>query len=176
METVEEVQALRGAIKWRPLKGQRLQRILTGQAEPEPEISSYLANWNANSVFIINIESQPALDRLDDLLAVPQLDAVLVGPHDLSINLGIPEQYEHPRFKEAIATIIRKAREYHVGVGIHYWLDIEQEAAWVKAGANFVVHSTDVTFFGQGLAREFKRLRSALGEPETGGSGDSVVI
>jgi 2-keto-3-deoxy-L-rhamnonate aldolase RhmA len=176
VETVEEVQALRGAIKWRPLKGQRLQHILTGQTEPEPEIASYLANWNANSVFVINIESQPALDRLDDLLAVPQLDAVLVGPHDLSINLGIPEQYEHPRFKEAIATIIRKAREFHVGVGIHYWLDIEQEAAWIKAGANFVVHSTDVTFFGQGLAREFRTLRSALGESEMSGSSNSVVI
>ena len=34
--------------------------------------------------------------------AVPGLDAVLIGPHDLSCSLGIPEQYTHPRFDEAV--------------------------------------------------------------------------
>lgn len=176
VETVEEVQTLRGAVKWRPLKGQRLQEIMTGQLKPDPQLADYLANWNRNSVLIVNIESVPALERLDEILAVPQLDAVLIGPHDLSINLGIPEQYQHPLFLEAVTTLIRKAREHGVGAGIHHWLSIEQEVHWINTGANFIVHSTDITAVGQGLARDFAALRSALGEAAEARNNDGITV
>jgi 4-hydroxy-2-oxoheptanedioate aldolase len=57
-------------------------------------------------VLLLNIESAPALAALDEILAVPDIDAVQVGPHDLSCSLGVPEQYAHPRFEEAVQTII----------------------------------------------------------------------
>jgi 2-keto-3-deoxy-L-rhamnonate aldolase RhmA len=42
-----------------------------------------------------------AIQNLPEICSVPGLDAVLIGPHDLSCSLGIPEQYSHPRFDEA---------------------------------------------------------------------------
>lgn len=164
VETVEQVQQLRGATKLRPLKGQRLSNFLRGTEQLEPELAAYLAERNAHNVLIINVESKPALDALDALLAVPGLDAILIGPHDLSCSLGVPEQYNHPRFNEAVSTIIRKARAANVGVGLHYSEGVDREIGWAKEGANFIVHSSDNSALKGALSAEFQALRDALGE------------
>jgi 4-hydroxy-2-oxoheptanedioate aldolase len=108
---------------------------------------------------LLNIESAPALDRLDEILAVPDIDALQVGPHDLSCSLGVPEQYSHPRFEDAIQTIIAKARARGVGAGVHYWSPIEDELRWVKSGANLIVHSGDIALFADALRADLKRFR-----------------
>jgi 4-hydroxy-2-oxoheptanedioate aldolase len=108
VETVEQVQALRGAVKLRPVKGRRLADRLAG-GPFEPTLEDYVRGRNTNAM-VVNIESVPAIEALDEILAVPDLDAVLIGPHDLSCSLGIPEQYRHPRFQEAVYAILRKAR------------------------------------------------------------------
>jgi len=177
VETVQEVQALRGAVKLRPLKGQRLRQALTGEAHLPGDLAAYLNRWNTGNVLIINIESLPALEALDDILAVPQLDAVLIGPHDLSISLGIPEQYRHPLFDETVKTIIGKARRHQVGVGIHFFAGRDQEIEWAKAGANFIVHSTDLTLFSQAMAADLAAMKEALdeGKPQGGGHDEDII-
>ena len=80
------------------------------------------------------------------MLSVPGVDAVLIGPHDLSAQLGIEQQYvststglfaglahrtvchspgryEHPKFQAAVSQIIRTAVAHGVGVGVHYSMD-----------------------------------------------------
>ncbi|MCL4299758.1 MAG: aldolase [Anaerolineae bacterium] len=177
VETVQEVQALRGAVKLRPLKGRRLRQALTGEADLPADLAAYLDRWNTGNVLIINIESRPALEALDDILAVPQLDAVLIGPHDLSISLGLPEQYHQPLFDETIKTIIRKARQHEVGVGIHFSTGRDQEIEWAKAGANFIVHSSDLTLFSQALAADLTVMKEALGAASLPGGqhGEDII-
>ena len=162
VESAEQVRGLVGAVKYRPLKGGRLMDALTGKAPLEPELSDYLEKRNGDKVLIVNIESIPAMENLHDICSVPGLDAVLIGPHDLSCSLGIPEQYDHPRFDEAVRKIFRIAREHRVGAGIHFWLGVEQEIAWSKAGGNLVMHSSDVAGFGRTLKNEIEHLRKAL--------------
>ena len=160
VETPEQVMALGGAVKYGPLKGERLRAALAGEAELEPELLDYLQKRNENKALFINIESVPALDNLDDILALPYIDCVLVGPHDLSCSLGLPEQWEHPEFEAAIGTIISKSRAAGVGVGIHHNF-AHHEIAWVKAGANLVMHSSDISAFNRALTAEFKQIRAA---------------
>ncbi len=167
METLEEVKALRGAVKLRPLKGERLARRLAGEEELEPELAHYIAARNEQNVLIVNIESVPAMERLDALLAVPGIDGVLIGPHDLSCSVGVPEQYGHPKFNEAVSTIIRKARAAGVGVGLHYSEDTEREVGWAKEGANFIVHSSDQHAARTALRKEIGILRKAMGDGES---------
>jgi len=171
VESVEQVMAMRGAVKLRPLKGKRLDDVLTGKEIPNKETAEYLTERNADRVMIVNIESTPALSALDRILAVPGLDAVLVGPHDLSISLGVPEQYNHPTFQEAITTIITKARKASVGVGIHHSESIKQEIDWAKQGANFIVHSSDFAIVAKTLKADFEQFRSELGDAASGGPG-----
>ena len=140
VETVEQVQALRGAVKLRPIKGRKLRQMLDG-AEIEPELESYLQGGAHHRLLIVNIESRPAMNALDAILAVPDLDAVLIGPHDLSCSLGLPERYDHPDFLAACETIFRQARAAGVGAGIHFWGTVEQQVHFLRLGANLLIHS-----------------------------------
>lgn len=176
LERVEDVQALRGAVKYRPLKGQRLERVLDGTEVLDDALVAYLGNYAADKLMIVNIESVPAIEALDDILAVPDIDALLVGPHDLSISLGIPEQYGAPRFTRAITTIIEKGRAKGVGVGFHYSFGIQDAIAWARAGANFIVHSTDYFLVRDALRRELGQFHEALGDTATGSGGDEMVV
>src|SRR6266853_1120477 len=95
IETAEEVRLLRGATKLRPLKGEKLDDILSGRTPLEGELAEYVQRRNENNILLVNIESVAAVAALDEILAVPDLDGVLIGPHDLSCSLGHPEQYDH---------------------------------------------------------------------------------
>jgi len=173
IESVEQVKALGGAVKYSPLKGDRLRAFLDGAAL-EPELETYLVERNANHVLIINIESVPAMQRLDEILSLPYVDAVLIGPHDLSCSLGIPEQWEHPKQEKAIREIITSARAHHKGIGIHHSA-MHQEIEWVKAGANLVMHSSDISAFSRALTQEFKLIREAIQDENEGALKDGNV-
>ncbi|MBA3439349.1 MAG: aldolase [Pyrinomonadaceae bacterium] len=163
IETVEQVKALRGAVKLRPLKGQYLQRIVDGHEDCGEELSQYLKVYNKNHLLIINIESQPAIDALDDILGVPDIDAVLIGPHDLSCSLGIPEQYDHPRFDEAVRIIIRKARASGIGAGMHFWAGLNQQVTWAREeNLNLIIHRADILAFFEYMDSEINKIKEAL--------------
>ena len=159
IETVDQVKGLRGAVKLRPIKGQRLQQMLDGSASVEPELAAYQSRGAEQRVLIINIESVPAIAALDELLKVPDVDAVLIGPHDLSCSLGIPEQYHRPEFLAACETIFRKARAAGVGAGIHFSEGPEQHHRFISMGANLLIHSADITLFQKHLRTELAAIR-----------------
>jgi 4-hydroxy-2-oxoheptanedioate aldolase len=161
VETAEQAQALRGAVKLRPIKGHRLAERLANSTF-EPELESYISKRNEQAL-ILNIESVPAIQALDQILAVPGIDAVLIGPHDLSCSLGVPEQYDHPKFREAARAIFQKARTAGIGAGIHFWGEPEQQAAFIQDGANMIIHSADITLFQKHLRLELAAVKEAAG-------------
>lgn len=178
VETAEQVQALRGAVKLRPIKGGKLAGILNDPPKPgETGLASYMDERN-KAALIVNIESIPGMDTLDEILAVPQLDGVLIGPHDLSCSLGIPEAYDHPEFDRAVREIIRKARAKHIGAGIHYTMgDIEQEIRWIQEeGANLIVHRADFIVFANQMRAQISHIRNALGDSEGKVEGKQINI
>lgn len=176
VESPEQVRDLVGATRLRPLKGDRLRAALDDPNSMEPELRGYLERRNENTLLIINIESVPAVEHLDEILAVKGVDSVLIGPHDLSCSLGIPEQYDHPKFDEAVQTIFRTARRHNVGAGIHFWEGIDKEVEWSKAGGNLIMHSADATLFQKQLMADMNELRTKLGDDRKTGSGDSINI
>jgi len=174
IETPEQAQALRGAVKLRPLKGRRLEERLAGTPF-EPELEEYVNGRNSSTALILNIESVPAMEALDEILSVPGVDAVLIGPHDLSCSLGVPEQYEHPKFRDAARTIFGKARAAGLGAGIHFWGDLELEAGFARDGANMLIHSADISLFQKHLRREVGLLKETLGAASATGANSGVI-
>jgi 2-keto-3-deoxy-L-rhamnonate aldolase RhmA len=166
VETPEEVVRLRGAVKFKPLKGKRLQEALYGESVLEPQLGGFLEREAADRALIVNIESVPALEALDDILAVPGLDAVLVGPHDLSINLGIPLEYRNPKFVSAVDRVFEKARAAGIGAGLHamYPDVVDQEIRWARMGANVILHQADILAFRLAMQRDIRRIQEELGE------------
>ncbi|HSO87379.1 MAG TPA: aldolase/citrate lyase family protein, partial [Draconibacterium sp.] len=161
IETVEQVNEMVGAIKYRPLKGKRLQKALQNPLTVELEQNQYLENYNLGKLCIINIESIPAVENLDKLLKVPGLDAVFIGPHDLSVNMGLPEKYDHPDFEKMVELIISKCREHNIAVGIHFSESPNRQVKWMKAGANIIIHSSDIAIFSQKLSADIQLIRKS---------------
>jgi 4-hydroxy-2-oxoheptanedioate aldolase len=164
IEHVEQVRDLVGATKLRPLKGKRLEEALNDRACLGSELNDYLDRRNAGNFLLINIESVPALERLEQILAVPGLDGVIIGPHDLSVSLGVAEQYDHPRFETAVDEIISQVREKGLAVGIHFPQDPTRQVKWAQKGLNIILHSSDVRLFQQGLQCDITTIRQAMSE------------
>ena len=162
IESPEQVAQLRGATKMRPLKGAKLNSILGG-AEIGPGLSKYITGGNDKHILIANIESVPALNALDSILDVPGLDAVLIGSHDLSVSLDIPEQYDDPLFLKTVESIFTKARAKRVGAGIHAWCDLDYQINLCNIGANMLIHKADIIFATKGLKSELGEIRARLG-------------
>jgi len=163
IESAEQVRQLAGAVKCRPLKGRRLNDLLQHGVKPEPLLRDYIQTFCSENVLIVNIESVPAMEALDEILAVEELDAVLIGPHDLSTSLGYPEQYDRPEFDLAVRKIVSAARAAGKGAGIHYWHSLEHEKAWISAGANLIIHSADILALVAGLKADLNALKAAAG-------------
>jgi len=168
VETVEQTRAMVGAAKFRPLKGQALANAVATGAFPNDHTRDYLENWNANSTLVLMIESAVGIANLPDILAVGHVDAIFMGPHDLSVNLGIPEQYDHPRFLEAVDQIIATCKAAGVGVGMHvFFTGVQSAAAVFQRGMNFISFRGDTLFVAEALRHELGHLRSVIqpGEP-----------
>lgn len=176
IETAEQVRQLMGPTRYRPLKGERLQEALRDPSSLEPELRTYLEERNAGTIFIANIESTPGLRNLEEIVSLGALDSVLIGPHDLSCSLGIPERYDHPRFEEAVGSIFQIARKHHCGAGLHWWRGVGDELNWIKAGANLIMHSTDITLVVQHLERELHDLKLTLGDATSATSTETTSV
>ena len=158
IETKGQILELAGAVKYRPLKGKFLQESLkTGKLDSVTK--KYLEKMNEEFSLIINIESVPAVDILPDVLDIKELDGVLIGPHDMTISMGIPEQYEHPKYLQTVDTIIKQARNFNIGVGIHSWTSIAQDKKWIDSGLNFLIHASDYLAAKSKLAEDLNELK-----------------
>eukprot|EP00966_Prymnesium_polylepis_P021330 490519-Prymnesium_polylepis.1 len=162
-ETVEQAEELRRAVKLRPLQGERLELAMRQPeqfAEESPRTAAFIAERNAPLALVLNIESGAAIRNLEALLAVPGVDGVLVGPHDLSCSLGVPEDFESDIFQDALKTIFCKARAAGIGAGIHQGMPPttagmtpDDATRWiVEFGCNVYVHAADVNLFATQLA------------------------
>jgi 4-hydroxy-2-oxoheptanedioate aldolase len=175
LESVSQIKDLVAACKYRPLKGELLNAYLDGSKAMDPSLKKYIESYN-NALCIANIESVPALERLDELLSVPGLDAVFIGPHDLSVSLGLPEQYDHPEFIHAAKQIIHTTRAKGLSIGIHFSLEPERQVFWMKEGVNMVVHSFDIALFLQRLRRDLKLIKQAAGDLPGDDPGERLIV
>ena len=175
IEKTDQVKIMVGALKYRPLKGYRLEEVLENPASIDPELKRYLQEYNRGNLCVINIESVKALENLDELLSVPGLDAVFIGPHDLSVSLGLPEDYDHPVFEKAVKMIIEKCRTHNVAVGIHFSETPDRQIQWIEAGVNIVIHSSDIAIFSQHLRKDIDQIRAYNGDRLSASSEDIII-
>ena len=105
---VESPELLAKAISWMkfPPAGIRGYGLGPTQTEFEPlSFTQVIDHLNANTMVVFQIETKRALDAREELLAVPGIDAVMIGPADLSISLGVPGEFQHPKMVEAMEAI-----------------------------------------------------------------------
>ncbi|MGB9860751.1 MAG: HpcH/HpaI aldolase family protein [Candidatus Bipolaricaulaceae bacterium] len=138
----------RGAtVPW--AKRQRLQAF--------PSLREFFAAEDYQVALIGQIESKEALANIDEILAANLLDAVVIGPLDLSFDLGVPGEFHHPTVEEAMARVLQAAQKQGVSVGLHT-ADLEDLRLWHARGMNFLVYSYDLVL----MAERFSFAKRAL--------------
>jgi len=171
IENLEDVYNLVGAVKYRPLKGKKLKKILYGEEKPSAELEEYLKNQNKNHTLLLNIESTTGVNNMEQFFSIQSLDGtgvdgIVIGPHDLSASYEMPEKYSSKEFLELSCGIIKKARSLGVAAGGHNGSrgSLDLQIAWAKAGANIIMHSSDLFLFADKLQEELNCIREVKGE------------
>lgn len=116
----------------------------------------YTRHANENILAIIQIESKTAVERADELLATPGLDAVLVGPWDLALSLGV--EPSDPLVGEMTQRVIAAAKRHHVASGIHTG-DPAQIKMWQARGMTLLSCLTDLELMRNAVQNLAKELR-----------------
>ena len=162
-ERISDIRACVAAAKLHPLKGEYLERAFDTGVFPSEKSKRYLEGLHEDHLIIIGIESEPALNRLDEILAVGNIDGLFVGPNDLTTSLGSPDELESERYVSALRTIVDKAESRGVPVMIHHD-DPEDSVRALKIGARFVLHTYDGGIMMRAYRKEFGELRRLVSE------------
>jgi 4-hydroxy-2-oxoheptanedioate aldolase len=117
---------------------------------------------NETIVTFAMIETAQALDNLDDILSVEGLDAVYIGPSDLSISLGCAPAMDElePKVAQAVDHILARAKAHGLVAGIH---NTGPQAALERIGKGFqlVTVSSDARLIAAGAQQVMTTMRSA---------------
>ncbi len=157
-ETVDQVKEVVAAAKWRPLKGEAVERVVDSGEHLSADTKAYLEARNKNSIAIIGIESVAAVDNLENMLQVPGIDGIFVGPNDLSISLGAPDQYDSREYQDTVKRIIDLSEAHGIATLVHHQTP-ELSTYWISKGARFVLHGTDRRALTEGFKADFGHLR-----------------
>ncbi len=122
-----------------------------------PAFLEYTRHTNENLISVIQIESQRAIQNLDELLSVPGVDAALVGPWDLALSFGVTPG--DPLVEEMSQKVIEAGKRLGVASGIHVG-DPEQVKRWRARGMTFLTCLTDLEMMRNSAQALAKALRT----------------
>jgi 2-dehydro-3-deoxyglucarate aldolase/4-hydroxy-2-oxoheptanedioate aldolase len=117
---VESPELLERAVAWTkfPPMGMRGYGLATVQVDYEAaSFSQIIEHMNANTMVVLQIETRRALEAREELLSVPGIDAVMMGPADLSISLGVPGEFQHPKMVEAMESVRDTCNRHGIAPG-----------------------------------------------------------
>lgn len=124
-------------------------------------VADYVAQANAQTFVIIQLEEQHAIDNAEAIAAVPGIDALMFGPADFSVLEGIPGQFTHPKVQTAIEHVAAAARNQGKHWGMPTW-NAEHCQIFQQLGARLLFHMADIVLVRNGL-QEIQRQFGALG-------------
>lgn len=117
---------------------------------------------NETVIVVVQIEHIEAVQNLDEILAVPGLTSVLVGPNDLAGSMGLMGQPEHPEVLRVMETIVAKTRQTNVFASVAIGGGPEEFAAWVKRGVQWITIGGDIGFMLSAANRVAGQVREHL--------------
>lgn len=144
---IEDAKALAQAVTWTKfppagVRGYGLTQVHTGYEALGFE--QIMDHFNSNTLVVLQIESRRGVEARDEILSVPGIDAVMIGPADLSISLGVPGQFEDPKMIEAMEAI----RDTCIAKGIAPGTQTRSLALgkfWKARGMRFLGCSSETT-------------------------------
>ena len=127
-----------------------------------------MASANRETLAVLQIESREGLENVEKIAATPGLDVLFVGPYDLTISMGIAEEFRGQEFWSAVERVVAACRSNGIAAGLQTgdkWIFREAQ----KRGVRFLLYSNDVTVLFEGYRDAIAELRQAEAEGDTPG-------
>lgn len=157
IESAEQLIKVRDACRWPPA-GKR--GVGFSRANLFGKHFETYAEESQAPLLVAMIEHVAAVDDLPAILAVEGLDAILVGPYDLSASMGITEAFDRPEFMAAIARILTACNSHGIPCGVHVVMpDTAMLQMRIDQGYRFIAYSIDAVFLNSAVAAPETRMR-----------------
>lgn len=126
-------------------------------------LNEAIANANEQTFVCVQIEHVDALNNIDEILTVAGIDAVMIGPYDLSASMGITAQFDHPEMVAATRRILKACQKHGVAPGIHV-VQPEPTGAVLRLreGYRFIAYSLDITMLLRACVEGLQQIRADL--------------
>lgn len=151
VESAEQLIAVRDACRWPPAgtRGVGFSRAnLFGK-----HFDAYREEAQA-PLLVAMIEHVRAVDDLEAIIEVSGLDALFIGPYDLSASMGLTGQFEHPDFRSAMELIRTQAVQHQMPCGVHVVAPSpEQLKQRIEEGYRFLAYSIDSVILNHAAAK-----------------------
>ncbi len=137
---VESPELLEQAISWTkfPPAGIRGYGLSGPQFDYQPSsFAEAVEHSNTQTLVVVQFETRTAMERREELLAVPGIDVAMIGPADLSVSLGVPGEFEHPTLVDAVMAFMESCRRF----GVYPGIQVRTQALakkWLERGMRFV--------------------------------------
>jgi 2-dehydro-3-deoxyglucarate aldolase len=118
---------------------------------------------NDDTFVCVQIEHVEAVRNIEEIVSVPGLDAVFVGPYDLSASMGVTAQFDHPEMQEAVKRVLDACENSDVAPGIHVVQpDVEEVFRRLDDGYRLIAFSLDITMLHRACADGLAEIRRRI--------------
>jgi len=149
INNAEQLESVKDAVRWPPAgkRGVAFSRAnLFGK-----NFDSYIKEAQ-QPLLIAMIEHIDAVDNIDTILQVEGLDAILIGPYDLSASMGLTSKFDHPDFVAMMNKIKISSDKFVVPCGIHVVTpSVHEINKKLDEGYQFIAYSIDSVFFNMSV-------------------------
>jgi 2-keto-3-deoxy-L-rhamnonate aldolase RhmA len=144
-ETKAQVEFIIHATKYHPMgqRGMSTRNVHTSWGRYKG--AELTAKLNQETMIVLQIESAQAVENLEQLISVPGVDAVFIGPNDLSQTLGLPGDPTAPEVIKYVERTQQTCRRFNMPCGVHSF-DVANCKSWLQKGMRFMACGNEVTW------------------------------
>lgn len=128
------------------------------------DVVDKMASANDETLLLAQIETTTGLEQVDAIAAVEGIDVLWIGHFDLTASLGIPAEFEHPTYLEAVERVLAACRRHGKAAGIMA-ADVDGAARLLEQGFTILAYSGDLWLYQAALHQGLAALREGLRRP-----------
>ncbi|MGC1684090.1 MAG: aldolase/citrate lyase family protein [Candidatus Acidiferrales bacterium] len=156
IQTPEEAARAVAAMRFPPA-GIRGVAAMNRACDFGPGFDEYFKRANTDLLTVIQIETKKSIECIDEIAAVDGVDVLYIGPLDLSVSLGVPQQLNHALVREAFSKVVNACRKAGKIAGLMLMRE-DQIGPAVEDGFTFLALSSD----GGLIANGMRKMRAAF--------------
>ena len=161
VESEEQAKLIADSCKYPPVGRRGAAFTISHDDYTGGDVAAKQQHLNENTLLIAQIETAGGLENVEKIAQVDGINVLWIGQYDLSNSLGIPGQFDHPRFSEAVDRVI-SAADANDKAGGYMPLSIEDAQLRIDQGFRCLAYGGDLWLYQKTLAEGLKAVRELL--------------